>query len=128
MTEAENIAAYERIHECIQVEVNKNPIHSKTVSKAISTLVTSQYSLKTLLRVESHPIIRFLIERNPSARLWNRKDYKDIDNSSPIYIISRHQIHYLLMPWIAKHYPWVLGHPDCQEWPPSIYFVDKLCQ
>ena len=23
MTEAENIAAYERIHECIQVEVNK---------------------------------------------------------------------------------------------------------
>ena len=35
MTEAENIAAYERIHECIQVEVNKNPIHFKTVSKAL---------------------------------------------------------------------------------------------
>ena len=73
-------------------------------------------------------IIRFLIERNPSARLWNRKDYKDIENLSTIYIISRHQIHYLLMPWIAKHFPWVLDHPDCQERPPSIYFVDKLCQ
>ena len=128
MTEAENIAAYERIHECIQVEVNKNPIHSKTVSKALLHWSLLKTACENLLRVESHPIIRFLIERNPSARLWNRKYCQDIDNSSPVYIISRHQIHYLLMPWIAKHYPWVLDHPDCQEWPPSIYFVDKLCQ
>jgi hypothetical protein len=100
MTEAENVAAYERVHERIQVGVNKNPILSKTVSKA-------------LLHCSS-------------ALLWNRKDYQDIENSSPIYIISQHHIHCVLMPWIAKHYPWVLeDHPDCQERPLGLFFVDN---
>jgi hypothetical protein len=35
MTEAENMDAYERVHERIQVEVNKNPILSRTVSKSL---------------------------------------------------------------------------------------------
>lgn len=121
MAEADDIAAYERLHERIQVEVNTNPIISRTISSAFLHWSLLTTACEKLQHIESHPIIRFLIEKDPSALLWKCKFYQDIENSSPIYIISRHHIHCVLMPWIAKHFPWVLDHPDCQERPPIFF-------
>jgi hypothetical protein len=76
-----------------------------------------------LYREWSHPTIRFLIERNPSALLWKRADWRSLDYAPPIYTIAQHPSHNVLMPWIAEIFPWVLDHRACQQRTPGLQLV-----
>lgn len=120
---AHGMESLERFNEHIQRLVSDYPVLARVV-------VTRGMSRRSLLavactnknRVLSHKVIKFLIGMNPSALLW--KQANKIDCSRPIYTIARSQAHCVLMPWIAEHFCWTLGHPVVLDRPPALKFVD----
>ncbi|KAL3940601.1 MAG: hypothetical protein SGBAC_004885 [Bacillariaceae sp.] len=116
---------FQELASCIRM---KAAIHSTLVRVVARDMHHS--SMLTLLCDKAHtPLahstMKFLIERNPSALLWKRDDWETtcVESSMPIYTIVNHHAHHVLLPWIAKHFPWVLEHPDCQARPPTFDFI-----
>ena len=66
-----------------------------------------------------HPAIKCLIETNSSALLGESE--LRADSSTLVHYIAVHPTHYVLMPWIAANYHWVLDHKKCLEGRPPVF-------
>ena len=71
----------------------------------------------------SHTTIKFLIEANPSALLW--ETYNNYPGERMIHNIAGHPTHCVLMPWIATNHQWVLDHEICLQVPPVFDFLNQ---
>ena len=69
-----------------------------------------------------HYAIKFLIEANPSALLWQSHLGGLI-----IHDIAYHPSHCVLMPWIATNYQCVLDH-EIHEYPPAFRLLEHYAR
>jgi len=100
--------AYDALNQRIQQTVTDKPILARIVNGSNQSLLSSAMSCLNL--DTSHQAIKLLIESNPSALLVPFDGYT---MDQPIYMISRHPEHCVLLPWIASNYAWVLDHERC---------------
>jgi len=109
--------AYEALNQHVLQTVTDNPILARIVNESnISLLAVACANLNL---DTSHHVIKCLIRSYPVALLGTSGDYIMY---RPIYMISRHPEHCVLLPWIASNYTWVLDHERC----PRVVF--KLLQ
>jgi len=105
--------------EHIILEVTANPLLAKIfVAEDRSSLLMEVCTELHGHGDAFHPLIKFLIEVFPYALLWVGED-------CPIYAISGHPVHCVIMPWIAENYPWVFDHEICIEKPP-VYTLIRM--
>jgi len=123
-TEAEIKGACEALNERIIQAVTNHPVLARVVHKQLLNWSLLFVACEKLHREWSHPAIKFLIEKNPSALLWRRRDADD-GGGTPIHAIADHSCHCQLMGWIAETYPWVLDHRICRRHPPTFDFLDR---
>lgn len=104
---------------------NLSRVVSERQCQSLLSAAVSNLNLAT-----SHRVIKCLIRANPTALLWlptaDAYDvaYHERNSTIPIYMIVRHPVHCLLMPWIVTHYPWVLDHEYCLEHSPVFELLD----
>ena len=100
--------AYDALNQRIHDEVTDKPILSRIVKGSNQSLL---YAACVYLNLDtSHQAIKLLIESNPSTLLVPTDGYT---MDQPIYMISRHPEHCVLLPWIAFNYARVLDHERC---------------
>lgn len=110
-------------------EVTSHPV----LAKAISDDCHHHWSLLALfcgrpneedLDVLYDPVMKLLIQENPSALLW-RGSPSAFTN---IHVVARHVSRcVVLLPWIAEHFGWVLDHVSCNTSPPHLSLVGHYC-
>ena len=107
------------LNELVQREVTAKPILARIVhdfSSLLSVVCT------TCQCEHFHPAIKFLIEANPSALLW------EFAATSVIHNIAYDPSHCVLMPWIATNYQWVLDHEICLQVPPVFDLINRYAR
>jgi len=105
-----------RLSNKFEVDVTAFPVLARTVSKVLLKWSLLAALCEKIGAPMMHPAMKFLIEKNPHALLWNGY------NSSPvIHTIAAN--HCALMPWIAERFLWVFDHHICQEEPPHLELV-----
>ena len=107
------------LNELVQREVTANPILAKIV-QGNSSLLDACINLTTCRYEQFHPAIKFLIEANPSALLWQPGFATKL-----IHKVANHPSHCVLMPWIATNYQWVLDNEICLRDPPVFYLLER---
>ena len=118
-------ALNQRIHQQVTDQPNLSRVVSERQCQSLLSAAVSNLNLATSQRV-----IKCLIQANPTALLWlptaDAYDvaYHERNSTIPIYMIVRHPVHCLLMPWIITHYPWVLDHEYCLERSPVFELLD----
>ena len=107
--------------ERIQDEVTEFPVLANTVSNScnLSLLAVCE---KISNRVV-HDAIKFLITANPHALIYST--HRVYFSSHSIDSIANDDCHCILLPWIAKHYPWVFDHHQIRKLPPHAELVIK---
>ena len=111
-------AEYDDISQRIQSNINENPIFVHTVSETHLGCSLLQAMSTRLTDTElACPVIKFTIEKNPTALLWKGDIEPATPPISPLYTIASE--HCTLMPWIATHFPHVLEHPEILKFPPQ---------
>ena len=109
------------LNELVQHEVTAKPFLARIVQGNRGSLLSCAiYLLDDEL---FHPTIKFLIEANPSALLW--ETYNDYNGKRMIHNIADHSTHCVLMPWIATNYQWVLDNEICHEFPPVFDLLNQ---
>ena len=119
MSEVEIVALSKRV----QRKVTRNPILARIVTMDPSkmSLLSVACTLERKSKIELfHPAIKCLIEANPSALLW-----KDDRSRTITCEIACHSSNYVLMPWIATNYQWVLNDEGILINPPVYCLIDQ---
>lgn len=104
----EAVAFMERIRQ----EITTKPILARIVRNKTTLFDVVFIACSTFDSEVSNPIIKPLIDANPSALLWGQR--------IPIYVIPRHPSQCSLLPWIAANHQWVLDHECFIDDPPVI--------
>ena len=110
------------LSERIQREVTAKPILARIVAGNHQFSLLS-WEICSLYNELFHPVIKFLIEANPSALLW--KTDTNLNCERTIHNLAGHSTHCVLMPWIATNYQWVLDHEICLEFPPVFELLNQ---
>ena len=110
-SEEEIRALNERVHH----EVTTKPILARIVKQRNTCLLDA---CTTCQCEQLHPAIKFLIEANPLALLWETDRGWRI-----IHKIAGHTSHCVLMPWIATNYQWVLDRDHDIYLFPSVFHL-----
>jgi len=114
----------EELSSQIQDAVTKHPVLARSVAPDPFNHHDQRSLLARLCELYWHspppslamqPAVKFLIEKNPHALIWEFICFL-ASSSSPIYEVAEH--HCAIMPWIAERFSWVFDHPDCLEQPP----------
>ena len=110
-TDREEIS-YEALNRRILQEVTDKPILARIITsragagagESLLLVACSKLNLDT-----SHDVIKSLIQKYPPALITSEHTLP------PIFLIARHLEHFVLMPWIATNYHWVLDHSRGQR-------------
>jgi len=96
-----------------EYEALNQRIHQAVTEKPFLARVVDEEGGESLLyaassyRFTSHHVIKCLIQAYPRALITSS------ENGTPLYMITHHPEHCVLLPWIVTNYPWVLDHDRC---------------
>ena len=98
--------AYEALNQRIHQAVTEKPILASIVDEEGGESLL--YAASSYLNLDtSHHMIKCLIQAYPRALITSS------ENGTPLYMITHHPEHCVLLPWIVTNYPWFLDHDRC---------------